>query len=230
MLDFEITLSLLTIAALAGSGLGYLAVLAADRISEPLWEPEEPTRPRDTYHLAETLGALFIGAGIVILLILTLGLTNKTIFATVFGITLLALSLIDLRHFVLPDILTLPLLWAGLLINIWGYFATLQDAVLGAVLGYLSLWSIYWLFKLLRGKDGLGYGDFKLTAAIGAWLGWQALPTVIFIAAITGLCAGLILMLAKRMNAEQPLPFGPFLASAGFITLSINDPVWRWLF
>ena len=94
----------------------------------------------------------------------------------------------------------------------------------------MSLWVIYWLFKLLRGKDGLGYGDFKLTAAIGAWLGWQALPTVIFIAAITGLCAGLILMLAKRMNAKQPLPFGPFLASAGFINLSINDPVWRWLF
>ena len=128
MLDFEITPSLLTVAVLAGSGLGYLAVLAADRLSEPLWEPEEPTRPRDTYHLAETLGAMFIGAGIVILLILTLGLTSKAIFATVFAITLLALSLIDLRHFVLPDILTLTLLWAGLLTNCWGYFAALQDA------------------------------------------------------------------------------------------------------
>lgn len=230
MLDFEITLSLLTIAALAGSGLGYLAVLAADRISEPLWEPEEPTRPRDTYHLAETLGALFIGAGIVILLILTLGLTNKTIFATVFGITLLALSLIDLRHFVLPDILTLPLLWAGLLTNCWDYFAALQDAVIGAVLGYMSLWSIYWLFKLLRGKEGLGYGDFKLTAAVGAWLGWQALPTVIFLAAIGGLCAGLILVIAKHRDSQQPLPFGPFLASAAFITLSTNNTLWGWLF
>ncbi len=141
----------MTVAVLAGSGLGYLAVLAADRLSEPLWEPEEPTR--DTYHLAETLSAMFIGAGIVILLILTLGLTSKAIFATVFGIALLALSLIDLRNFVLPDILTLPLLWAGLLTNCWGYFAALQDAVIGAVLGYMSLWSIYWLFKLLRGKE-----------------------------------------------------------------------------
>ena len=230
MLVTEITPSLLTMALFVGSGLGFSTLLAADRLTEALYKSEVLAQPQKSRRFVETLGVMLIGAGIASLLLLTFGLTNKALLGTAFGITLLTLSLIDLRHFVLPDALTLPMLWAGLLINIWGYFATLQDAVLGAVLGYLSLWSIYWLFKLLRGKDGLGYGDFKLTAAIGAWLGWQALPTVIFIAAITGLCAGLILMLAKRMDAEQPLPFGPFLASAGFITLSINDTVWRWLF
>lgn len=230
MLDVEITASLLTIAALTGSGLGYLAVLAADRLSAPLYEPEEPAHLSATYRSTETLGAMLIGAGIVIGLVLTLGLTDKAILATVFGITLLTLSLIDLRHFVLPDALTLPLLWIGLLSNSWGYFATLQDAVMGAVLGYLSLWSIYWLFKMLRGKEGLGYGDFKLTAAIGAWLGWQALPAVIFIAAISGLCAGLFLVVGRRMDAAHPLPFGPFLASAGFIALSTNNALWEILF
>jgi leader peptidase (prepilin peptidase)/N-methyltransferase len=93
----------------------------------------------------------------------------------------------------------------------------------------MSLWSIYWLFKLLRGKEGLGYGDFKLTAAIGAWLGWQALPTVVFSAAIGGLCVGLFLMVTKRMQAEQPLPFGPFLAGAGFIALTTDYTFWGWL-
>ena len=206
MLDWQTTPSLLTIAALAGSGLGYLAVLAADRLSEPLDKPDELPQRHDTDGFAEAVGAMLIGASIVVLFILTLGLSDKAVLATAFAITLLILSLIDLRHFVLPDALTLPLLWTGLLINVWGYFAVLQDAVIGAVLGYLSLWSIYWLFKLLRGKEGLGYGDFKLTAAVGAWLGWQALPAVVFIAAIGGLCVGLFLMVTKRMQAEQPLP------------------------
>ena len=169
------------------------------------------------------LNAAFIGAGIVTLLTLTFGPSDRAILAAGFAITLLTLSLIDLKHFVLPDALTLPLLWTGLLANMWGYFATLQDAVIGAALGYMSLWIIYWLFKLLRGKEGLGYGDFKLNAAIGAWLGWQALPAVIFIAAIGGLCVGLFLMAAKRMRSEQPLPFGPFLAAAGFIELSTQS-------
>ena len=229
MLDWQTTPSLLTIAALAGSGLGYLAVLAADRLSEPLDKPDELPQRHDTNGVAEAVGAMLIGAGIVVLFILTLGLSDKAVLATAFAITLLILSLIDLRHFVLPDALTLPLLWTGLLINVWGYFAVLQDAVIGAVLGYLSLWSIYWLFKLLRGKEGLGYGDFKLTAAVGAWLGWQALPAVVFIAAIGGLCVGLFLMVTKRMQAEQPLPFGPFLAGAGFIALTTDYTFWGWL-
>jgi leader peptidase (prepilin peptidase)/N-methyltransferase len=198
MLDWQTTLSLLTIAALAGSGLGYLAVLAADRLSEPLDKLDELPQRHDTNGVAEAVGAMLIGAGIVVLFILTLGLSDKAVLATAFAITLLTLSLIDLRHFVLPDALTLPLLWTGLLINVWGYFAALQDAVIGAVVGYMSLWSIYWLFKLLRGKEGLGYGDFKLTAA-------------------------------KRMQAEQPLPFGPFLAGAGFIALTTDYTFWGWL-
>ena len=230
MLDFEITLSLLATAALAGSGLGYLAVLAADRLSKPLCEHEEPVQRPSTCRVTEAFGAALIGAGIVTLLTLTFGPSNRAILAAGFGITLLTLSLIDLKHLVLPDALTLPLLWTGLLANMWSYFATLQDAVIGAALGYISLWIIYWLFKLLHGKEGLGYGDFKLNAAIGAWLGWQALPAVIFIAAIGGLCVGLFLMAARRMRSEQPLPFGPFLAAAGFIELSTQSALGRWLF
>ena len=217
MLDFEITLSLLATAALAGSGLGYLAVLAADRLSEP-FRNRRTCPTAYTCRVTEAFAAL-IGAGIVTLLTLTFGPSNRAILAAGFGITLLTLSLIDLKHLVLPDALTLPLLWTGLLANMWRYFATLQDAVIGAALGYISLWIIYWLFKLLHGKEGLGYGDFKLNAAICAWLGWQGLPAVIFLAAIGGLCVGLFLMAARRMRSEQPLPFGPFLAAAGFVEL-----------
>ncbi len=230
MLDREIALSLLIVVALVGSALGYLAFLAADRLSKPFFGAKETTQGPHNCRLAEALTAAFIGAGIVTLLTLTFGPSDSAILAAGFAITLLTLSLIDLKHFVLPDALTLPLLWAGLLANIWGYFAPLQDAVIGAVLGYMSLWVIYWSFKLLRGKEGLGYGDFKLNAAIGAWLGWQALPAVVLIAAISGLCAGLLLMAAKRMRSEQPLPFGPFLAAAGFIELSAQGALGRWLF
>lgn len=130
---------------------------------------------------------------------------------------LLTLAAIDLECGLLPDRLTLPLLWAGLLYNLLSAAVPLDRAVLGAVAGYLLLWLLYWVFRLLTGREGLGYGDFKLLAAIGAWLGWTALPTVLLWSSLTGLLAGGMLMLARRMTRADPLPFGPFLAAAGWM-------------
>lgn len=140
---------------------------------------------------------------------------------------LLAMSAIDLATRLLPDSLTLPLLWAGLLVNLNGTFATLDAAVVGAAAGYLSLWTVYWLFKLVRGTEGMGYGDFKLLAAIGAWFGWSALLQVILIASVSGAIVGVGATLARRMRLEEPLPFGPFLAGAAVITLFFGVPLYR---
>jgi leader peptidase (prepilin peptidase)/N-methyltransferase len=133
--------------------------------------------------------------------------------------TLLALTLIDLDHKLLPDSLTLPLLWAGLLVNVPGLFATLQSSVIGAAAGYIALWSVYQLFKLVTGKEGMGYGDFKLLAAIGAWIGWQLLPVVILISAVVGSAVGLALIAFGGRSGQTAIPFGPYLAGAGFIAL-----------
>jgi leader peptidase (prepilin peptidase) / N-methyltransferase len=139
--------------------------------------------------------------------------------------TLLATSLIDFDTKYLPDSLTLPLLWAGLIVNLGeGGFATLRDAVAGAIAGYVFLWCVYWLFKLVRGVDGMGYGDFKLLAALGAWLGWQALPQVVLVSAVAGAICGLAATMFGRMRFEEPLPFGPFLALGGAITLFFGTP------
>lgn len=132
---------------------------------------------------------------------------------------LIALACIDFDTQLLPDQLTLPLLWAGLVVNAIGGFAGLTAAVLGAAGGYLFLWSLCWGFKLLTGKEGMGYGDFKLFAAIGAWLGWAALPPVILIAAVAGLAYALATMLGRRWERGQHVPFGPFLALAGWVML-----------
>src|SRR5688572_22499285 len=136
-----------------------------------------------------------------------------------FAWTLLALTLIDLDHKLLPDSLTLPLLWAGLLVNVTGLFATLQSSVLGAAAGYLALWSVYKLFKLVTGKEGMGYGDFKLLAAIGAWLGWQLLPVVILLSAVVGSVVGIALIAFGGRSSQAAIPFGPYLAAAGFVAL-----------
>jgi leader peptidase (prepilin peptidase)/N-methyltransferase len=136
-----------------------------------------------------------------------------------FAWTLLALTLIDLDHKLLPDSLTLPLLWAGLLVNVAGLFAPLSSAVIGAAAGYLALWSVYKLFKLVTGKEGMGYGDFKLLAAIGAWLGWQLLPVVILLSAIVGSIVGIALIVFGGRSSQTAIPFGPYLAAAGFIAL-----------
>jgi leader peptidase (prepilin peptidase)/N-methyltransferase len=132
---------------------------------------------------------------------------------------LLPLIVIDLDHQLLPDKLTLPLLWLGLLFNLAHGFTDLRSAVIGAMAGYLSLWSVYHLFRILTGKEGMGFGDFKLFAALGAWLGWQMLPAIILLAAGTGAVTGIALILSRRLQKGVPMPFGPFLAAAGWIAL-----------
>lgn len=143
--------------------------------------------------------------------------------AMLFTWILITLTMIDFDTQLLPDDLTLPLLWLGLLFNLQGGFVSLTDAVLGAMAGYLILWSIYWLFKLLTGKEGMGYGDFKLLAALGAWLGWQALPMIILLSSLVGALCGVALMVIKRRGKDIPIPFGPYLAAAGWIALLWGD-------
>jgi leader peptidase (prepilin peptidase)/N-methyltransferase len=132
---------------------------------------------------------------------------------------LLALTAIDFDTQLLPDDITLPLLWAGLLFNLFGVFTNLSSAVLGAVIGYLALWSVYWLFKLITGKEGMGYGDFKLLAALGAWLGWQMLPLIILLSSLVGAVVGITLIVALKHGRNIPIPFGPYLAGGGLIAL-----------
>ena len=132
---------------------------------------------------------------------------------------LLALTAIDFDTQLLPDNITLPLIWAGLIFNLYGTYATLHDALLGAVFGYLSLWVVYWLFKLATGKEGMGYGDFKLLAALGAWLGWQMLPLIIVLSSLVGAVVGITLIIAVRRGRDIPIPFGPYLAGGGLIAL-----------
>jgi leader peptidase (prepilin peptidase)/N-methyltransferase len=132
---------------------------------------------------------------------------------------LLALTAIDLDTQLLPDDITLPLLWGGLLFNLSGTYTSLHGAVMGAVSGYLALWSVYWLFKFATGKEGMGYGDFKLLAALGAWLGWQMLPLIIILSSLVGAAVGITLILAARHGRNIPIPFGPYLAGGGLIAL-----------
>jgi len=139
---------------------------------------------------------------------------------------LVALTVIDFDHQILPDVITLPLLWLGLLASLaWGDMlappipADPSSAILGAAAGYLSLWSVYWAFKLLTGKEGMGYGDFKLFAALGAWMGWQMLPLILLLSAFTGAVVGIALIVARGRDRNIPIPFGPYLAAAGWIAL-----------
>ncbi|CAB3704426.1 leader peptidase (prepilin peptidase)/N-methyltransferase [Burkholderia sp. OAS925] len=160
---------------------------------------------------------------------LALALFGPTLAAlAAFGLcaALLAMSAIDMDTHLLPDSMTLPLLWAGIIVNFNGMFATLHDAVLGAIFGYLVLWAVHWLFRLVRGIDGMGYGDFKLLAALGAWLGWAALPQIVLVAAVAGAVVGLAATWRGRMRFEEPLPFGPFLAAGGALTLFLGTPLY----
>lgn len=138
---------------------------------------------------------------------------------------LIALTFIDFDTQLLPDDMTLPLLWIGLIFNLGGVFAPLKDAVIGAILGYMLLWSIYWLFKLITGKEGMGYGDFKLLAALGAWFGWQQIPAIILLSSVVGAAVGITLMVAAKRGKEIPIPFGPYLAGAGLLTLYFSKPL-----
>jgi leader peptidase (prepilin peptidase)/N-methyltransferase len=157
------------------------------------------------------------------------GFTPATLLALVFTWTLVALTFIDADTTLLPDDLTLPLLWLGLGSNVFGTFVPLQDAVIGAMAGYLALWSIYWLFKLATGKEGMGYGDFKLLAALGAWMGWKALLPIVLLSSLVGALVGIVLIVLARRGREIPIPFGPYLAAAGLIVLLTGDTLTRWL-
>jgi leader peptidase (prepilin peptidase)/N-methyltransferase len=136
---------------------------------------------------------------------------------------LVALAMIDADTTLLPDDLTQPLVWIGLLMNLRATYAPLAEAVIGAVAGYLCLWSVYWAFKLATGKEGMGYGDFKLLAALGAWLGWKMLLPIILMSSLVGALVGIVLIVLARRGREIPIPFGPYLAAAGFLVLLYGD-------
>ena len=143
----------------------------------------------------------------------------------VFTWLLIAMTFIDFDTQLLPDDLTYPLLWLGLLVNLQGMFVPLHEAVIGAAAGYMILWSIYWLFKLATGKEGMGYGDFKLLAALGAWLGWGMLPTIILLSSVVGAVVGISLIVFTKHGRDKPIPFGPYLAAAGLIALLFGTEI-----
>jgi leader peptidase (prepilin peptidase)/N-methyltransferase len=150
--------------------------------------------------------------------------------ALLFTWALIAAAFIDLDTTLLPDDITLPLMWLGLLLNLRATFVPLEDAVIGAAAGYLSLWSVYWLFKLATGKEGMGFGDFKLLAAIGAFLGWKMLPAVILLSSVVGAVVGIGLIVLARHGRGKPIPFGPYLAAAGMLALVWGEHInQRWL-
>ena len=166
------------------------------------------------YPIVEAVTGALIGAVAV-----KYGYTSITLFAWVFVFALVTLTCIDFDTQLLPDDITLPLLWLGLLFNLNNGFVSLSSAVIGAMAGYLILWSIYWLFKLVTGKEGMGYGDFKLLAAIGAWFGWQLLPAVILLSSVIGAVVGIGMILFKNKDRQTAIPFGPFLALGGLAAL-----------
>ncbi|HBX57032.1 prepilin peptidase [Pseudomonas sp. UBA2684] len=153
------------------------------------------------------------------------GFTWQTAGMLVLTWGLLAMSLIDADHQLLPDALVLPLLWLGLIANYFGLFTSLEDALWGAIAGYLSLWSVYWLFKLVTGKEGMGYGDFKLLAMLGAWGGWQVLPLTILLSSLVGAILGVLMLKMRNAQTSTPIPFGPYLAIAGWIALLWGDRI-----
>ena len=170
------------------------------------------------YPLVEICGALVAGVAAV-----HFGPTAEAAGACLLGWGLLAASVIDLETRLLPDSITMPLLWSGLAFNLNGTFAPLRDCVIGAMAGYVVLWIVYQGFRRLTGREGLGYGDFKLLALLGAWLGWQALPAVLVLASSAAAIAGVILVVCGRASRDTPLPFGPYLAAAGLLLLYGGD-------
>lgn len=171
-----------------------------------------PICPR--YPLVEALTGLLFG-----LASWHFGYSSMAVASWVIILALVALTFIDLDTYLLPDDITLPLLWLGLLYNLNNGFTDLNSAVIGAALGYLILWAVYWLFKLVTGKEGMGYGDFKLLAALGAWFGWQLLPAVILLSSIAGSIIGILLIVLSKHGREKPIPFGPYLALGGIAAL-----------
>lgn len=160
-----------------------------------------------------------------LMVFLRFGLNLDLVFALLFTWALIALAGIDAKHYILPDNIVLPLLWLGLFANLDASFARLSDAVLGAIIGYGVLWLCFWGFKLATGKDGMGYGDFKLMAAVGAWLGWQSLPGVLLLSSLGGAVIGIALILLKKNSPSTAIPFGPYIAIAGWLTLMFGQQV-----
>jgi len=174
------------------------------------------------YPLVETLTAVLSGY-----VAWRMGFTVAAAGALLFTWAIIALAFIDFDTFYLPDDITLPLLWAGLLLNLDATFTDIGSAVIGAAAGYLSLWLVFWAFKLATGKEGMGYGDFKLLAAIGAWLGWKMLPLVILLSSFVGALVGVLLIVLARHGRNVPIPFGPYLAIAGLVALFHGDALTR---
>ncbi len=172
------------------------------------------------YPLLELLSAALMG-----LISWQFGYSSVTFFAWLLSLVLIALTFIDFDTQLLPDSLTLPLLWLGLLFNLNHGFTDLNSAVLGAMAGYLILWSIYWLFKLSTGKEGMGYGDFKLLAALGAWYGWQMLPAILLLSSLLAAAIGIALIATGRRGRDSAMPFGPFLAMAGLAALFFGPQI-----
>ncbi|MCL7945180.1 A24 family peptidase [Marinobacter sp. ATCH36] len=166
------------------------------------------------YPIIEAITALFS-----VVTIFIIGPTEAALWALLLVWALIALTVIDFDTQLLPDSITLPLLWLGLVLNYFGVLTDFNGAFWGAVAGYLSLWSVYWLFKLVTGKEGMGHGDFKLLAALGAWLGWELLPAVILLSSVVGAVVGISLMVFRKHGREVPIPFGPYLAAAGLLCL-----------
>ncbi len=151
------------------------------------------------------------------------GVSVQTLWALVLTWTLIALSIIDIDHQLLPDAITLPVLWLGLFLSLFHLFTDPRSAIIGAIAGYLVLWTVYQLFKLLTGKEGMGFGDFKLLALFGAWLGWQKLPMIILLSSLVGAILGIAMILIQGRDRQTPIPFGPYLAIAGWIALLWGD-------
>ena len=174
-----------------------------------------------------------LSASLAVLVAWKYGFSYQAAMGIVLSWALISLSFIDYDHQYLPDNITLPFLWLGLFLNLNGVYVDLPSAVLGAILGYLLLWLVFQVFKLVTGKEGMGYGDFKLLAMLGAWLGWQALPAIILISTLVGSIIGVSLILFKQHNRNHPIPFGPYLAIAGWIVLlwgnEINNAYLNWI-
>ncbi len=202
------------------SALENIPVLSYAFLGGKCAECKAPISPR--YPVVELLTGILSA-----LLVWNFGSGVAGLATLVFAYLLIAMTFIDFDTQLLPDDLTLPLLWCGLLVNLGGTFVPLHEAVIGAAAGYLSLWSIYWLFKLATGKEGMGYGDFKLLAALGAWLGWKMLPVIILLSSLVGAVVGIAMILFARHGRDKPIPFGPYLAAAGMIALFFGEAIVR---
>ncbi len=172
------------------------------------------------YPLVELLTAMLS-----LIVVVKFGFTVPGFAALCLTWSLIALSVIDLKHTLLPDNITLPLLWFGLLLSLSGQFVSATEAIIGAIAGYLILWSVYWIFKLVTGKEGMGYGDFKLLAMLGAWMGWEALPGIILLSSLVGALVGISMIAFAGHDRRIPIPFGPYLAAAGWIYLLYGQEI-----